>query len=100
MTIEPGEDTFTFDKPGVDGHAPAASGVYVLCDLNGYYVYVGQSDNIQQRLREHLLDPKDCARARGATLFAFELLDDEDARIGRRKELVSNYAPVCNQIRG
>jgi excinuclease UvrABC nuclease subunit len=100
MSIEPGETAFAFDSRGIDGNAPAASGVYVLCDPNGYYVYVGQSENVQQRLREHLNDPRDCAKAHGATLFAVELYEDEDERIRRRKELISNYAPVCNQMRG
>ena len=99
MTIGPGESAFTFDIPGIESNAPAAPGVYVLCDPNGYYLYVGHSDNLHQRLREHLNDPRDCAKARGATLFAIELHADEDKRVQRRKELVANFAPVCNQIR-
>jgi predicted GIY-YIG superfamily endonuclease len=98
MTIEPGEETFAFDTAEIEDNAPAAPGVYVLCDPSGYYLYVGQTDNIRTRLLEHLNDPRDCSKAHGATLFAFELHTDEDARIERRSQLVDAYAPVCNQM--
>ena len=38
----------------LDELAPTASGVYVIFANDGQVLYVGQSDNVQRRLNEHL----------------------------------------------
>ena len=37
-------------------NAPDLSGVYLLFDINGSFIYVGKATNLQERLQQHFFD--------------------------------------------
>jgi len=100
MAIQPGDQTFSFSALGIALSAPAASGVYALCNPQGGYLYFGESNDIQRRLSEHLNDPYDCPNRNGAASFAYELWTTEELRVARQNLLIAMYPTVCNQMMG
>jgi len=100
MAIALGEPTIPLTTLGIAIFAPAASGVYAICDANNAYVYFGESNDIQRRLTEHLNDATHCIHRHGAASFTFDLVDGAFARILRQNELIAAYRTPCNQMMG
>lgn len=92
MAIAAGAPGFTLSEANVKLNAPAASGVYAL--YNNGWVYVGESQDIRNRLLEHLRD----ARIMGyrPTGFVFELLP-AGARVARQDALIAQLRPAANR---
>jgi hypothetical protein len=84
-----------FSSVSVRAHAPIASGVYGISNAREW-IYIGETDNIQLRLLEHLAESGTALKARGPTGFTFEVCDPE-ARPARQDRLVLQYEPVCNR---
>ena len=84
-----------FSIVSVRAHAPAASGVYGLSNAREW-IYIGETDNIRDRLLEHLAESGTELKARVPAGFSFELAD-RDARTARQDRLVMQYEPVCNR---
>lgn len=87
---------FKFDNATLDTINEVA-GVYGLFQWNGRsYVclYVGMSDNLRRRLREHYNNPP----ARGITHFFGEVHNSLILRSGREKELISEFNPPGNTV--
>ncbi len=73
------------------------AGVYGLFQWNGSrYVcrYVGMSDNLRRRLREHYNNPP----VRGTTHFFAEVHQTIAVRSAREKELISEFNPPGNTV--
>ncbi len=73
------------------------AGVYGLFQWNGYnYIclYVGMSDNLRRRLREHFNNPP----ARGITHFFGEVHQNLILRSARERTLISEFNPPGNTI--
>jgi hypothetical protein len=83
-----------FSTGSIRAHAPAASGVYGISNRREW-IYIGETDNIQARLLEHLAETSSEVKTRSPTGFTFELCDRQ-SRLGRQSLLVMQYAPVCN----
>lgn len=84
-----------FSNVSVRAHAPTASGVYGIS--NGReWIYIGETDNIQARLLEHLAESSSHLKACVPTGFTYELCE-RNARPGRQDRLVMQYEPVCNR---
>ncbi len=80
----------------IRAHAPAASGVYGLTNRREW-IYIGEADNIRERLLEHLGEKSGTEiQSQEPTGFAFELCD-RPARVGRQDRLIQQYEPVCNR---
>ena len=79
----------TFSAPSIRQYAPAYSGVYGLSNARGW-VYIGESDNIQESLLAHL------SAAGDATGFVFEICDPA-LRAKRWDRLIHEYEPVRNR---
>lgn len=94
MFIGPGQPTVPFDEVGVD-LAPKEPGVYALCRADGTYIYFGETDNIRQRLADHLADTGGRIHRDGAAFFAFEIHPSPGGRQARRSQLVAAYAVGC-----
>lgn len=76
--------------------APAFSGVYGLSNARGW-IHVGETDNIQGRLLEHL-EGTDSFRTEGTpTGFSFELCPPQD-RVARQGRLIHELHP--GRLRG
>jgi hypothetical protein len=85
----------TFSKDSILTHAPAASGLYGVSNSR-QWLYIGETDNIQDRLLEHLAESGTALKAHGPTGFVFELCD-RPRRPERQDRLVMEYEPVCNR---
>lgn len=85
-----------FSIVSIRAHAPAASGVYGIANPREW-IYIGETDNIQARLLEHLAEHSGTQiQSQAPTGFAYELCDSP-ARAGRQDRLVQQYEPVCNR---
>ena len=87
-----------FSYMSVRAHAPSSSGVYGISNAKEW-IYIGQADNIRERLLQHLTDADSTIRARTPTGFTFELCDSR-FRAGRQDQLVMQYEPICNRQDG
>ncbi len=75
--------------------APPQSGVYGIS--NGReWIYIGETDNLQQALLNHLQDGATAMMQRRPTGFVFEVCVQE-RREGRMARLIHEYGPVCNR---
>ena len=81
---------FQYDSVMTD--APEASGVYGL--FNALWVYIGEADNIRERLLGHLHGDLPCLTRYQPSGFAFELVSPAERR-GRYEQLVKKYQPFC-----
>lgn len=80
---------------GVRMFAPACPGVYGISNAREW-IYIGESDNIQQSLVNHLQNAATELMRRRPTGFVFEVCPAE-SRHGRQDRLVREYSPVFNR---
>lgn len=85
----------SFTDSSVRKHAPTLSGVYGLSNSN-QWVYVGETDNIQEALLRHLHELNTDLVNRKPTGFVFEVCDPT-ARLARQDRLVLEYEPLVNR---
>jgi hypothetical protein len=83
-----------FKDSAIRREAPASSGVYGLSNARGW-VYVGETDNIQVRLFEHLDGKRKLPADRCPTGFNFEICAAHD-RLARQRRLIQELRPSCN----
>jgi hypothetical protein len=86
-------DAYMFTFEAVRRKAPRASGVYTIYTARRW-VYVGESDNIQQSLFRHLNEPGACMNRFGQLSFSFELAPAEE-RQARQHALTAELEPAC-----
>jgi|SRR5579872_4794180 len=84
-----------FTDRTVEASAPAASGVYGISNAREW-IYIGETDNIQGALFDHLHDLCASLMKRQPTGFVFETCVGA-RRSARQDRLVLEYAPVCNR---
>ena len=84
-----------FAASDVREHAPALSGVYGISNAHEW-IYIGETDNIQNALIEHLQERNTALQNRKPTGFAFEICD-RARRASRQDRLVLEYEPACNR---
>ena len=97
----PFQDCFAkaFRTAAVRREAPAASGVYGLSNALKW-IYVGEADNIQATLLEHLEEVSTLPMENFPTGFSFELCSPE-LRVARQRRLILELEPACNgRMRG
>jgi excinuclease UvrABC nuclease subunit len=95
---------YLYNEDNVKKHATTSGGVYRLIYKNGdeYYVfYVGQSDDLERRLLEHLSnnESNECIKKhlRGYTCyFRFIEVSSSSERDRIEKEEIEKYKPSCN----
>ena len=95
MAIGSGQNGFVFTQQSITHNVPPSSGVYALYN-DRLWVYIGESNDIQCRLLEHLQNPEMCVRAVAPKALLFELLP-EAQRVARQNVLIAQLGPVCNQ---
>ncbi len=97
-------DVLLYTGPNVNIHAPLSAGVYRLSYQNGDrrpVFYVGQADNLYQRLREHLSDaePNGCivrCLRHYTCYFRFAKVARQADRDCAERALYDHYNPECN----
>ena len=85
----------SFTASSVREHAPMASGVYGISNAFEW-IYIGESDNIQDSLLGHLRQLDTSLLRRQPTGFVFELCGRAQ-RPARQDRLILEYEPVCNR---
>jgi hypothetical protein len=84
---------YAFTHRAVIEKAPKASGVYYIF-TSKRWVYVGESDDIQQSLFTHLNEPSLCLQRFGPLSFSFELTSPAERR-GTVGALIAARNPAC-----
>jgi len=79
----------------VRNYAPRESGIYGVSNAQEW-IYIGETDNIQDALLDHLVQSDTPMMKWQPTGFVFEICD-RTSRSARLDRLVSEYAPRCNQ---
>ena len=73
-------------------------GVYGIANASHQMVYIGESENMQERLAEHMTDRQHCLWSYApAEVFAEQVSGGEVARKRREQELITEYNPPCNK---
>jgi len=97
---------YQYTLSNVNEHAPASAGVYRLSCQTGEkrpVFYVGQADNLDERLRDHLSDeePNDCIRLKlknYTCYFRFAKVSKQEDRDCAERALYDHYEPECNKV--
>lgn len=76
-------------------YAPASSGVYGISNAREW-IYIGETENIQDMLLTHLQDSNTSVMKLEPTGFVFEVCD-RARRLARQDRLVLEYEPACNR---
>lgn len=94
-----GTNGFAFNRASIVANAPEASGVYALFN-QGIWVYIGEAQNIKERLLQHLTNShnQDVTRA-NPQWFAYELVSAV-YRVARQDLLIGKLCPTCNKRLG
>jgi hypothetical protein len=84
-----------FTNDAVQMYAPVMSGVYGISNAREW-IYIGETDNIQSSLLNHLHEINTPLTKREPTGFVFEVCE-QARRASRQGRLVSEYGPACNR---
>ena len=84
-----------FTTDAVQMYAPVTSGVYGISNAREW-IYIGETDNIQSSLLNHLHEINTTLMKREPTGFVFEVCDQAH-RSSRQDRLVGEYGPACNR---
>ncbi len=95
---------FEYIESYVESYAPELAGVYRLIYNLGdkYYVfYVGQSNNLRRRLREHLdvSESDSCIKKHlqgYRCFFRYVEIDSQEERNKVEAQSIEEYNPTCN----
>jgi hypothetical protein len=85
-----------FTNDAVQMYAPGVSGVYGISNAREW-IYIGETDNIQSSLLDHLHEINTTLMKREPTGFVFEVCD-RARRASRQDRLVTEYDPACNRL--
>src|SRR5258708_1044930 len=86
--------TLAFTFASVRKNAPALSGVYGLASA-AEWIFVGESNDMQNHLLQHVEESGTLLKGRKPTGFTFELCAPA-GRMARQSSLVRELEPVCN----
>lgn len=84
-----------FMAQAVSAFAPATSGIYGISN-SCEWIYIGEADDIQAALFNHLQERETPLMKRRPTGFVFETCD-QARRSARQDLLILEYAPTCNR---
>lgn len=84
-----------FTSGAIHTYAPLASGVYGISNAREW-IYIGETDNIQGALLDHLQDVHTSLMERRPTGFAFEVCHGPRRSV-RQDRLIIEYGPACNR---
>jgi hypothetical protein len=97
MSFDKPPASYPFMEYWVRANAPSASGVYILFSTPGFtweVIYVGEAEDVQKSLLQHLEGDNACIVDRRPTSFIAERVDAERRR-ARCDELIGEYSPTC-----
>lgn len=105
LTLE-WSNVLLYTSSNLDTHAPLAAGVYRLSrkkEDEFPVFYVGQAENLSERLRDHLSDkePNACivrCLRQHSCYFRFAKVASQADRDCAERALYDNYKPNCNEV--
>jgi hypothetical protein len=86
----------SFTTDSVHTYAPVSSGVYGISNAREW-IYIGETENIQSSLLNHLHEINTTLKKREPTGFVFEVCDQAH-RSSRQDRLIGEYGPACNRL--
>lgn len=89
---------YSFTESSVKVNAASRSGVYGLY-TQSRWIYVGETNDIQRRLLEHLAETSGCIKRHAPTGFVYELVES-GSRVARQNALIRELIPACNERLG
>ena len=92
--------TYNLDVFRLGTSVPHYAGVYILCkkkDQIWSIYYVGEAEDIGDRLSDSQHPGRDCAMRQGASFVATTQVEGgKEARLCVEQDLLDAYAPPCN----
>jgi predicted GIY-YIG superfamily endonuclease len=98
QVIGQGAESYTFDAQSIFDNAPSESGVYALL-RDQRWVYIGETQDIHERLFQHLRTDNECLKRNAPNLFQFEICP-ENERVQRQDALIHSLNPACTERMG
>ena len=71
--------------------------VYGVLSDKGLVVYIGQTDNLKERMADHRSNSRHCMHHHSPTWVVVEVIGDEASRLLRERQLVRYFDPPCNK---
>lgn len=72
-------------------------GVYIMLNATGNVIYVGESDNVRRRHKEHCVDTHHLMHGHHPSHMAVEVIADASLRRSREQALIREYNPPANK---
>ncbi|HTX36086.1 MAG TPA: hypothetical protein VME43_13740 [Bryobacteraceae bacterium] len=95
MPFENHHGNRSFSLISIYKNAPAASGVYGISNAREW-LYIGETDNIQAELVNHLQQPDPFLAEKEPSGFTYEL-DSPERRLERQRQLIFELRPIGNR---
>jgi hypothetical protein len=88
-----------YRRESILAHAPSAPGVYALWNETRW-LHVGDSDDLRQRLLEHLAQDEARFAPPQACAWGFEFIESPYQRVRRRRALMQELLPANGRRQG
>ena len=72
--------------------------VYGVLSDKGDVVYVGQTNNLKERMADHRGNSKHCLHRHSPKWVVVEVIEDDTRRIRGERQLINHFDPPCNKI--
>lgn len=79
-------------------HWKEVGAVYGILDDDGHLVYIGQTDNLRERMADHRSNSSHCIHHHSPTCVVVEVIGDEASRLQRERLLIDYFDPPCNKM--
>jgi hypothetical protein len=86
---------YAFTEASINTNAPASSGVYAIYNSQEW-IYFGESQNIRDRLLQHLAETGTCIKRHNPSGFSFESVIGAN-RVARQDALILDPGSACNK---
>jgi len=88
-----------FNEKDIRSMVPTGSGVYGIYGSTGL-LYIGETNNIERRLLEHLNESGTCIKRGNTTDCTWEEVPNDQRRVFRQDALILALTPSCNKKLG
>jgi predicted GIY-YIG superfamily endonuclease len=72
--------------------------VYGILSDSGQVIYIGQTNNLRERMAAHRNDSSHCMHRHSPTWVVVEVIGDEASRLQREQMLIVYFDPPCNKV--
>jgi predicted GIY-YIG superfamily endonuclease len=72
--------------------------VYGILSLRDGVIYVGQTDNLKERMASHRSNSDHCLHRHWPTWVIVEVIGNKVGRLLRERQLIQEFDPPCNKV--